>query len=183
MKKSLFYLFGILMLSFLLDSYTTKIIPKIQFDYLTSFMAYFTIIGCGYGVLILITIIVGCKKKELLFRSWFSLGLAMLIAWIIKNLIMRVRPELGLIAETGFSFPSGHAAAVFSVYPLLREKFRNFSSYWLVFAILILFSRLYLNVHYLSDVIGGALVGLIAGSFVISKHFKVIKDKYFKFLK
>lgn len=177
MKKG-YYLIGAvaLLISFYLDKYILDLFSKIRFEALTNFMAYFTITGSGFCVLILITILLSIKKENYLLNSWSALGFSLFVTWIIKILIMRARPEMGLIAETGFSFPSGHATAVFSVYPFLRKYFKKMSSYWLVFAVLIGISRLYLGVHYLSDVVAGALVGLIVGSFII-------KTNYFKFLK
>ena len=151
-----------------------ELFSKVRFESLTNFMAYFTILGSGFSVLILVAILLH-KKKESLLKGWVSLGLALLITWILKVLIAKVRPEFGLVAETGFGFPSGHATAVFAVYPLLKNN------YWLIFAILIVISRLYLGVHYLSDVLGGILVGLVVGNFVLrSKHFKRIENKIFK---
>jgi len=170
MKKRLFYILaGILVLSFFIDKYISNFFTQIRYEWLTNFMAYFTIIGSGFVVLILITaFLFYVKKKNYLLISWLSLGLALLITWILKNLVARVRPEFGLVAEQGFSFPSGHTTAIFSVFPLLYKHFKKFSYYWLGFGILILLSRLYLGVHYFSDVIAGCLVGLIIGEIVLN---------------
>lgn len=174
-KKSYLILGLIFVLSFLFDKILLEIVPKLRFEALTTFVNYFTMIGTGYFVILFITILsIYFKRKDYFFRGGFALLFSLLITAAIRNFfIFRMRPDIALIAETGFSFPSGHSTAVFSVYPFFKENFKKYSSYWLVFAILILMTRLYLGVHHLSDVIGGALVGLIVGGFVIrSKYFK-----------
>ena len=65
---------------------------------------------------------------------------------------------------TDFSFPSGHTAASFTAVTALycagEKKLWKIS---LVLAVLIAFSRLYLYVHYPTDILGGILVGLLCG--------------------
>lgn len=90
---------------------------------------------------------------------------------ILKNLIARprpfaLRPEVPLLIRppAGFSFPSGHAAASFAgAGAMLFTKQRG---RWiaLVLAAAIALSRIYLYVHYPSDVVCGALLGLLCGS-------------------
>ncbi|MEE3497798.1 phosphatase PAP2 family protein [Ruminococcus sp. YE282] len=90
---------------------------------------------------------------------------------IIKHIVKRVRPchNLGddeqLIDRPRFySFPSGHTTASFAVVgvALLRCRLITFLPI-LVLAILIGFSRIYLRVHYLTDVIAGMILGLCCG--------------------
>lgn len=90
---------------------------------------------------------------------------------ILKNLVARVRPfDVNtaihlLVKKPGdYSFPSGHTAASFATVAALY--FAGEKKLWkpaLVLAIMIAFSRLYLYVHYPTDVLGGALVGVICG--------------------
>ena len=103
-------------------------------------------------------------------------------AGILKHLFARVRPcnvdttvELLIKRPKGFSFPSGHSAAAFCVVGVLYgAKIRELFWPALVLAILIGFSRLYLYVHFPTDVFVGALCGFTIGygvwrAFVIGK--------------
>ena len=90
---------------------------------------------------------------------------------ILKPLLHRIRPfdvktgiELLVKRPTDYSFPSGHTAASFaSVMALYLAGEKKIWIPSLVLAVLISFSRLYLYVHYPTDVLGGMVVGLAAG--------------------
>lgn len=92
-------------------------------------------------------------------------------AGILKHLFARVRPcnvdttvELLIKRPKGFSFPSGHSAAAFCVVGVLYgAKIRKLFWPVLVVAVLIGFSRLYLYVHFPTDVFVGALCGFTIG--------------------
>lgn len=87
----------------------------------------------------------------------------------IKLLVGRERPYLAhdftilIKAPSGSSFPSGHAASSFAAATYLFMKNRRWGAVALVMAFLIGFSRLYLFVHYPSDVLVGALLGSALG--------------------
>ncbi|MCM1345181.1 MAG: phosphatase PAP2 family protein [Muribaculaceae bacterium] len=90
---------------------------------------------------------------------------------ILKPMIARTRPfdvnttvKLLIPGPGGFSFPSGHTAASFTAVAALF--FAGEKKLWkpaLILAALIAFSRLYLYVHYPTDILGGMAVGVIAG--------------------
>lgn len=90
---------------------------------------------------------------------------------ILKNLFARIRPydvnpsiRLLIAKPSDFSFPSGHTAASFTAAAALY--FAGEKKMWkpvLVLAVIIAFSRLYLYVHYPTDILGGAVVGIAAG--------------------
>ena len=107
-------------------------------------------------------------------------GLAMLVGLcidvivcngLLKNLVARTRPcdvntaiQLLISHPTDYSFPSGHTAASFTAVAALY--FSGDKKIWkaaIVLGILIAFSRMYLYVHYPTDILGGALIGIFSG--------------------
>lgn len=88
-----------------------------------------------------------------------------------KLFFQRPRPEMAVYVENSFSFPSGHASIAVAFYGLLSyllicvaQSWRTKVSLFLAGILIILaigFSRIYLGVHYLSDVFGGYVVGVI----------------------
>ena len=93
---------------------------------------------------------------------------------IIKNIVQRPRPFLAvttinmLIAKPlTYSFPSGHATVAFAVAGVLFEKFKKYGFIFIMLALLISFSRIYLFVHYPSDVIAGIALGLVCSKIVL----------------
>jgi len=89
---------------------------------------------------------------------------------ILKELFERVRPCNALTdaitpvgCAGGFSFPSNHALNNFAAAVFLLRLFPAYKWIFLIVAILISISRVYLGVHYPSDVLGGALIGVAFG--------------------
>lgn len=91
---------------------------------------------------------------------------------ILKNLFRRIRPcdintsiQLIIPRPDDFSFPSGHTAASFAaVAALMMAGEQKLWKLSLALAVMIAFSRLYLYVHYPTDILGGIIVGGIAGT-------------------
>lgn len=92
--------------------------------------------------------------------------------FLTKNIVLRTRPDhLRLIEETGYSFPSGHAMGSiafygFIIFLLSKSKINKYLKIFLSIIIgltifLIGISRIYVGVHYPSDIIGGFLLGYI----------------------
>jgi len=119
-----------------------------------------------------------------LFKKTRKMGICMLLSYIIsyfigdnilKDLIARPRPsmvdesiELLIKRPSSYSCPSVHAALAFSVAYSMFLNNKPLGIAALVFASLIGFSRMYFFVHYLSDVVLGALIGLLI-AFIINK--------------
>ena len=117
----------------------------------------------------------GYRKNALLLVGGMG-GIAAIVT-IVKTLVHSVRPLNGVIQETGFSFPSGHVTSTVVFFGLLTffvwqrwkaSNARTLSSvFYVVMEFLVGFSRVYLNVHWLSDVLGGYLLGAFWLAFVI----------------
>ena len=91
-----------------------------------------------------------------------------LLATLGKSLVHRHRPfehQIGP-SERTHSWPSGHAATAFAGATVLAWLAPQFRVLWYVLAVLIAFSRLYNGVHYPTDVLSGAVLGLLVASIV-----------------
>lgn len=111
------------------------------------------------------------KKKIYIIPLWATIAGSGLFSLIGKMAFHRERPEVALYAENTFSFPSSHSTIAiaffgFIIYILLRRARRweykiNILFLGLALILSVGLSRLYLGVHFLSDVWGGYLLGLL----------------------
>lgn len=114
------------------------------------------------------------KKTGILLLVALLLSTA-LAEGIFKHLVNRPRPfysmpNVKLLINKPFtsSFPSGHSASSFASAGILSKYINKYKSFFYALASLIAFSRLYLFVHYPSDVIAGILLGIVCSKIVIS---------------
>lgn len=106
------------------------------------------------------------KKKALILGisalSSFAIGSALQI------LIARPRPSIdSLVSISAYSMPSTHAITLFAMLPILHKEYPKYLWLWLGIMILITFSRFYSGVHYVSDLIMGAMLGYLIGLAVL----------------
>lgn len=146
------------------DIHFNRLIGEDQSDVLTSGLESITSLGSVAinTVIVLFLFLIGQKSVGT------QLGIGLIATWIIvfflKELIDRKRPETDSthVFSNG-SFPSGHSATAFLTATIL-SFFTNLQIFLYFLAGLIAFSRLYLENHYLSDVLVGALIGLSVGA-------------------
>ncbi|HEY7534274.1 MAG TPA: phosphatase PAP2 family protein [Nitrospiraceae bacterium] len=138
------------------------------------------IIGEGKNLVVLsvILLVIGRVKSwpNLLAAGWQSLlahGVAALLANGLKHVIGRPRPRLvhsgGWVwmpsMQTGLdSFPSGHATAAFAVATVLAKRFPSYAVVFFGVAGFVGLSRVLRGAHFLTDIAGGMLFGILAGS-------------------
>jgi undecaprenyl-diphosphatase len=130
------------------------------------------------SIIISVFLLIKHSKKNAAFLSITMLADA-LILFIIKNLLKIPRPISNFITETDFSFPSGHATTAVVFFGILSylilRKYKNVNleiTLASIFMILLIsFTRLYLGIHWFSDILGGIFLGeFILTSSLIIKH-------------
>jgi len=127
--------------------------------------------------LILTIILIYKREKHKAYVLISSVILGLISEVVIKLLVQRARPIAGLISETGFSFPSGHATIATIFFLMLIFTFRKeikdqtgrtiFTVLSIILAITIGLSRIYLGVHWFSDVLGGFALGIFWMSVIV----------------
>ncbi|QHW33641.1 phosphatase PAP2 family protein [Paenibacillus rhizovicinus] len=155
---------------------------------LTLIMEGFTNAGAGISVtiiaacLLIILAVIGYRRELYVYAG--VIGASSLLNLLLKSLFHRTRPDINRIIDAaGYSFPSGHSMAAFTMYALTVYFLWKHVRYgWLriivvsagsFMIIMIGLSRIYLGVHYPSDVIGGYLISAawLAASIGGYEHF------------
>ncbi|MCM3673706.1 phosphatase PAP2 family protein [Peribacillus simplex] len=142
---------------------------------LTDIMKFFTYIGSTGFLIILSLVILFFLYRVLKHRLELVLFTAVMVGSPLLNLMVklffqRARPDLHRLIEIGgYSFPSGHAMNAFSLYGILTFLlWRHITAMWarillILFSMMMILSigisRIYLGVHYPSDIIAGYLAG------------------------
>jgi len=150
---------------------------------LTGVMKVFTIYGSWF--VLLPAVILGLLFAYSHLRGEFGLRMgiaaasAAVVVEVLKRVLMRTRPGvLHQVSVSGASFPSGHALDSTVVYVMLAlivtglaERYRNWAIILYLLPLFIGWSRVYLGVHWPSDVLGGFGIGLlIVGAAAASKR-------------
>lgn len=171
---------------FILDTTISDNIHLLYSDTLTSFMKLISTIGAMKESLLLSLFFILWlifKKRWVYEAKVYSLTLFLSIFSFasIKQLVGRDRPESILVDAYNYSFPSGHStmamAIALGVYFVFVDKIRFKKvalSVAISWAILVGFSRIYLNVHWFSDVLAGLSLGVVCA--ILSKLYVSKRD-------
>ena len=155
-------------------------------DKLTPIVKIITNIG-GAKIVIVLTILAIILIKGLKNKLFLLTGVAGTAGLnvVLKHIIQRERPNINrLIPETGYSFPSGHSMMSMAFYGILifliYKYVKNTALKWTLIIILTILlatigiTRIYLGVHYPSDIIGGFLVSLTY-LFILTEIYNKVK--------
>jgi len=182
MKKSkgtIILITGILLffISYAFDMQINLFFKNVRFLF---FDAVFSVIT-NFGVVVLIMLIIPSiifynKNKKSVYLLWLAFIISVILAFIIKLIVLRQRPigafNYPFINIINYSFPSMHAMAVFALLPLLLKFLPKRKNFWIGFAFLVGFTRIYLGFHFPSDVVFGALFGYFIGAYLLDLHEK-----------
>lgn len=152
-----------------IDWFVYHLVQNLKCDFMTSFFKLCSNLGSTWFYVILVLLLVIFKNKK---DIWVGIHLLIIqgINRFIKALVKRARPPqiYHLVHETNYSFPSGHSMSAMAGYGLLiievqksSLKYKTIIKIFLAIMIFLIgLSRIYLGVHYFSDVIGGFLLSL-----------------------
>lgn len=153
----------IFIITLLLDSTIVHVMPSINF-----LNTFFILLGKEILTIIIAAAIsisfIYYKKKDAI-KLWLGLIITVAVSYIIQILIQRPRPFIvysfkPLIEPIlTYSFPSMTTAAIFAMLPFMTRNYHKQRILWWTIAVTIGFSRLYVGVHFISDVVFGAFVG------------------------
>lgn len=155
-----------------IDIWIYEHIQSVYTPFLNNIIIFISSINNIYQLITIVVIVLLILNHYKLYTQMIFFSISMIgssiLFLVIKEIIKRERPLLQLIEISGYSFPSGHATLsttlVFSLYLILKDKIKYkklFISICIIFPLLISFTRVYLCVHYLSDIIAGIGLGLI----------------------
>lgn len=141
-------------------------------DFTTPIAKFITNFGGAIFLLVLaITLFILIKNKKIGFSIFLNLVIITMLNQLLKRILQRPRPtEFRIIEETGYSFPSGHSMIsmafygylIYLIYKYVKNKYVKWISI-IILSILICsigISRIYLGVHYTSDVLGGFFISI-----------------------
>ena len=141
-------------------------------DFVTPIAKFITNFGGAISFIILtIVLFLVIKNKKIGLSIFLNLVIVTVLNQLLKRILQRPRPtEFRIIEETGYSFPSGHSMIsmafygylIYLIYKYVKNKYIKWISIVLLGILIcsIGISRIYLGVHYTSDVLGGFLISV-----------------------
>lgn len=165
---------GIILLAFsyIIDNQANEFFKEAK---LPIFDAVFSIIT-NFGVVMVVMLVIPSimlyrKKRIWLYLLWTAFFISFALAFALKLVFLRQRPidafTYPFTNIINYSFPSMHAMVVFALLPILAKCLQKQKAFWISFAFLAVFSRVYLGFHFLSDAVFGILLGYFIGSYLL----------------
>lgn len=160
-------------------------------DFITPIAKFVTNFGGAIFLVVLtITLFILIKNKKIGISILSNLVIITILNQLLKKILQRPRPtEFRIVEETGYSFPSGHSMVsmafygylIYLIYKYVKNKYVKWSSIVLLSILIcsIGISRIYLGVHYTSDVLGGFLISISYLIIYISATNKFLIEKRF----
>ena len=163
-----------LLASFNLDHIFLKLFTKTRRIHITRFAIFFTKLGNGQ-LWLLFSCLTFLYYVPIGITFQFAIFIQLYIQVLLKNLIKRARPyqkfidlEALYMPPDPYSFPSGHTCAVFTMAFVSKLVLPIAWPYFLVVALIIAFSRVYLAAHYPSDVFAGVIIASFSAKLAIT---------------
>lgn len=168
------------------DAFLQKAIFSMRSEPLTSFFTGLTRTGDWQAILTICVVLLALPKTRIHFGIPLSLSAVTSLTFysILKYIFQRPRPSvtLHLIEQGGFSFPSGHTLTSLIFYGaliLLLSQYYSFENKAVriahglcaIYIILVGFSRIYLGVHYPTDVLASWFLGILILTFLHTHFF------------
>lgn len=190
MPEKVFLTLAVLLvpLSFYYDNAILQWFISLRNPALNAFMAFMT----NRGLVIMVTIfgiyLLFKKKYYELALMLLTVAISLETGFVLKKIFQRERPfaneilkAVSIIQTVGYAFPSLHAAFCFSLWPFLKRVFKNKAP--VIFGglviLIVVISRIYGGVHYMSDLLVGGIIGfLVAKTFIYLQDRKNIIEKF-----
>ena len=158
-------------------------------DFVTPIAKFITNFGGAIFLSIAtIALLVLIKNKKIGLSIFSNIVIITILNQLLKRILRRPRPtEFRIVEETGYSFPSGHSMVsmafygylIYLIYRYIKNKYIKWSLIVLLSILICLIgiSRIYLGVHYTSDVLGGFLLSISYLVVYISLIKKILSEE------
>lgn len=128
------------------------------------------------AMLVVPSIILYKKNKKSVSLLFITFLISIVLAFIIKLVVLRQRPidtfAYPFTNIINYSFPSMHSMVAFALLPILIKNLPRQKIFWIIFAFLVAFTRVYFGFHFLSDIVFGGFLGYFIGIFLLEEYDK-----------
>jgi len=166
----------------LFDTWFLQMLQSTATPALTQIMLFITFFGSPILWVLIVAAVYWMGREDESFYLMNIILFSALLVSFFKPIVGRLRPDpnqFNVISNdfyTSFSFPSGHATLISGFYGYLKPylKLGQKNIFWALIAGVTL-SRVYLGVHYLTDVIAGIALGLVIGKAIFLSQSRIVK--------